>query len=134
METTLIIASIFGIILGLWGLAAWWGSFIFSLMGILPAVFFFGGIMKLLNINIKENLKMKGKSMIHEEIEEKQGILQADNSITGRTCPYCQTPIKPGIPVVTCPACQIPHHKECWEESNGCTTYGCKYVNRGLKV
>jgi len=44
----------------------------------------------------------------------------------GKICPYCQTPIKPGIPVAICPACEIPHHKECWEENHGCTTYGCK--------
>jgi len=46
---------------------------------------------------------------------------------TGKTCPYCQAPIKPGIPVVTCPVCQIPHHQECWNENKGCTTYGCSH-------
>jgi len=51
-----------------------------------------------------------------------------DNSdVVGKTCPYCQTPIKPGVSTVTCPKCNIPHHKECWEENGGCTTYGCQY-------
>jgi len=53
-----------------------------------------------------------------------------DNSdVVGKTCPYCQTPIKPGASTVICPKCNIPHHKECWEENGGCTTYGCQYAN-----
>lgn len=43
----------------------------------------------------------------------------------GKTCPYCQTLIKPGAPVRTCETCDIPHHAECWEANGGCTTYGC---------
>ncbi len=43
-----------------------------------------------------------------------------------KTCPYCQTPIQPGEQVVFCSACAIPHHRECWEESQGCTTFGCR--------
>ena len=49
----------------------------------------------------------------------------------GKNCPYCQTPIKPGVEVHVCPACRMPHHLECWNEANGCTTYGCKYVKSG---
>jgi len=48
----------------------------------------------------------------------------------GKTCPYCQYIIKPNTEVVVCPACQTPHHKECWDENGGCTTYGCKYGGR----
>ncbi|MHB9108411.1 MAG: RING finger protein [Armatimonadota bacterium] len=44
----------------------------------------------------------------------------------GKTCPYCQTPIKPNVEIVTCPRCGIPHHRECWEENGRCTTYGCR--------
>lgn len=44
----------------------------------------------------------------------------------GKTCPYCQTPIKPGESVVYCSACSIPHHQQCWTESRGCTTFGCQ--------
>jgi len=40
-------------------------------------------------------------------------------------CPYCQTNIKESADKVVCPACHTPHHKECWEENRGCTTYGC---------
>lgn len=45
--------------------------------------------------------------------------------VIGKTCPYCQTPIKPGEAVVFCSACSIPHHRECWNEGGGCTTFGC---------
>jgi len=27
--------------------------------------------------------------------------------------------------VHVCPACDVPHHAECWNENGGCTTYGC---------
>lgn len=43
----------------------------------------------------------------------------------GKTCPYCQTPIKPGVPVAVCSACGMPHHAECWRENGRCTTFGC---------
>ena len=41
-------------------------------------------------------------------------------------CPYCQTNIKESADKIICPDCHTPHHKECWEENKGCTTYGCK--------
>lgn len=44
----------------------------------------------------------------------------------GKTCPYCRFPLKPGEQVITCPACHLPHHADCWTENRGCTTYGCQ--------
>lgn len=49
-----------------------------------------------------------------------------DNSLIGKTCPYCQFPIKQDLDIVVCNKCQIPHHKECWQENGGCTTFGCE--------
>lgn len=43
----------------------------------------------------------------------------------GKTCPFCKTEIKEDDAVKVCPACAIPHHEDCWEENNGCTTFGC---------
>jgi hypothetical protein len=43
----------------------------------------------------------------------------------GKICPYCQTPLKPGVPATICGQCDIPHHTHCWYENGGCTTYGC---------
>lgn len=40
-------------------------------------------------------------------------------------CPYCQTNIKESADRIVCPDCHTPHHKECWDENKGCTTYGC---------
>jgi len=45
----------------------------------------------------------------------------------GKICPYCQTEIQPGEEVIVCPACNVPHHADCWTENGGCTTYGCEY-------
>lgn len=49
----------------------------------------------------------------------------AGPGVSGKTCPYCQTPIKPNVPVYVCDRCGIPHHQECWEYNGGCTTFGC---------
>ncbi|NLJ35209.1 MAG: hypothetical protein GX358_03070 [candidate division WS1 bacterium] len=49
----------------------------------------------------------------------------ADAQFVGKTCPYCRFPIKPDDQIVVCPACQVPHHADCWQENQGCTTYGC---------
>jgi len=46
-------------------------------------------------------------------------------SVVGKTCPFCQIPIKPGQEATTCDRCGISHHTECWRENHGCTTYGC---------
>lgn len=48
-----------------------------------------------------------------------------ENYHKGKTCPYCQYPIKQKAAIYLCNECNIPHHKECWEENRGCTTYGC---------
>lgn len=43
----------------------------------------------------------------------------------GKICPYCKTAFKPGDDIVLCSACDMPHHKDCWIENQGCTTFGC---------
>lgn len=43
-----------------------------------------------------------------------------------KTCPYCQTKIKDGVEYTVCAECGTPHHRECWDENRGCTTFGCK--------
>jgi hypothetical protein len=53
------------------------------------------------------------------------------SEVVGKVCPYCQSPIKRGVAVVTCPKCNIPHHQECWNENHGCTTYGCQNASSG---
>jgi hypothetical protein len=53
------------------------------------------------------------------------GAQPATAEYVGKICPYCRFPIKPGQDIVVCPACKVPHHAECWQENNGCTTYGC---------
>jgi len=43
----------------------------------------------------------------------------------GKTCPYCQFPIKNEVDITICPKCGIPHHYECWMENTGGTTFSC---------
>ncbi len=52
--------------------------------------------------------------------------MQASN--IGKSCPYCQFPLKSDSEVYVCAECGIPHHRECWQENGGCTTFGCQSV------
>lgn len=47
------------------------------------------------------------------------------NDYIGKICPYCKTPLRPGDDIVVCSQCDMPHHKDCWIENQGCTTFGC---------
>lgn len=47
-------------------------------------------------------------------------------SYIGKTCPYCQFPLKEQEQLVQCSTCRMPHHQECWQENRGCTTFGCQ--------
>lgn len=52
----------------------------------------------------------------------------------GKICPFCKTTINADDEVMVCPACATPHHKGCWDENKGCTTFGCSeqhYVAQG---
>ena len=50
----------------------------------------------------------------------------------GKVCPFCKTPFQEGDDVVICSVCEMPHHKECWVENQGCTTFGCTGTIQGL--
>ena len=59
------------------------------------------------------------------------------NEFVGKVCSFCKTPIEVSDEVVLCPACEIPHHKDCWEENRGCTTFGCSeqhYEPLGMNI
>lgn len=57
------------------------------------------------------------------------GAQPASGEMVGKTCPYCRFPLKPGEPALLCPACKVPHHLDCWQENEGCTTYGCRGIS-----
>ena len=48
-----------------------------------------------------------------------------DKRFQGKTCPFCKTPFKEDDVIVVCSVCEMPHHLSCWQENNGCTTFGC---------
>jgi hypothetical protein len=43
----------------------------------------------------------------------------------GLSCPTCQADVQPGEATLRCPSCEQLHHRECWTEVGGCSTYGC---------
>ena len=47
------------------------------------------------------------------------------NDYTGKICPFCKTKFKPDDEIIVCSECDMPHHKSCWIENQGCTTFGC---------
>jgi len=55
-------------------------------------------------------------------------VLATSSVSVGRdaTCPICQSDIAADEPCVTCPDCDLVHHRECWAEIGGCGTFGCK--------
>ena len=40
-------------------------------------------------------------------------------------CPVCCTEIQPDDEKIVCPDCKMPYHEDCWNDNNGCATYGC---------
>lgn len=58
-------------------------------------------------------------------VTQQPRVIEAGEEHVGKTCPYCRFPIKPGEEIVVCPECEVPHHADCWDENDGCTTYGC---------
>lgn len=47
------------------------------------------------------------------------------NEYIGKVCPFCKTEFKAYDEIVVCSFCDMPHHKDCWIENQGCTTFGC---------
>lgn len=47
------------------------------------------------------------------------------NEYIGKICPFCKSEFKTDDEIVVCSDCDMPHHKECWIENQGCTTFGC---------
>lgn len=50
----------------------------------------------------------------------------------GMRCPYCRAEIEAGDSIVVCSSCEMPHHKDCWVENQGCTTFGCMGTIQGV--
>lgn len=48
-----------------------------------------------------------------------------ENSIE-KTCPYCKQDLFPGDESVVCSTCGQEHHRACWDENGGCTTFACQ--------
>ena len=47
------------------------------------------------------------------------------NDYNEKICAYCKTEFRPSDDIIVCSECDMPHHKDCWVENQGCTTFGC---------
>ena len=54
------------------------------------------------------------------------------NTYIGKICPYCRRRFNGGEDVVFCSSCELPHHKSCWMDNGGCTSYGCNGSGVGV--
>lgn len=54
------------------------------------------------------------------------------NKYVGKICPYCKSVFQEDDEVVICGDCDMPHHKGCWVEGKGCTTFGCQGTIQGI--
>ncbi len=54
----------------------------------------------------------------------RKGLLM-DNRFQGKTCPFCKTPFKEDDVIAVCSICETPLHLSCWQQNNGCATFGC---------
>lgn len=57
----------------------------------------------------------------------KKSVAKASGKPT--VCGICQTGVQEGETCVTCAACGLTYHDECWQDNFGCATYGCAEVN-----
>lgn len=48
-----------------------------------------------------------------------------NHEFVGKTCPYCKCVLTEEDEIVVCSECEMPHHRDCWIENQGCTTFGC---------
>jgi len=55
---------------------------------------------------------------------KRTGHLQDSN--VGKFCPVCQQKIGINDEVILCSSCGSPHHKKCWHDAEGCSSYFCK--------
>lgn len=55
------------------------------------------------------------------------------NQYVEKTCPYCKAVFTDADEIVVCSECDMPHHKECWVENQGCTTFGCNGTIQGVE-
>jgi hypothetical protein len=51
--------------------------------------------------------------------------LLANKRIAGLTCAICHSTIELGQQIRHCEMCKLSFHTECWNENQGCATYGC---------
>lgn len=54
------------------------------------------------------------------------------NKFVGKICPYCKSLFTQNDEIVVCSECDMPHHKECWTDNKGCTTFGCQGTIQGI--
>ncbi|MCO6437293.1 MAG: hypothetical protein J5J06_09430 [Phycisphaerae bacterium] len=52
--------------------------------------------------------------------------MRANRLIAGKLCSICQTALAVGDEVRNCEHCRSSFHASCWQEAEGCGTYGCQ--------
>lgn len=110
----------------------WWQTalpYMIPFLLIVGIFFFFmqqsqGGGNRMMNFGrSKVKLQESDKKKFTIDDVGTQGVALPQNYI-GKICPYCQFAISQHSEVIVCSECNMPHHRECWNENGGCTTFG----------
>lgn len=71
--------------------------------------------------NLKQKKELNGEeAVVVTETENNEIII----------CPYCQKVIGKEDNLKICPNCGVPHHLECWNQHNGCSTFSCSQIRQ----
>jgi len=68
--------------------------------------------------------ELSGGGILQEKAEPAV-ITVVEPEDAGKICPFCQRPLRTGSKAAVCPRCKTLHHKECWEEGQGCANEEC---------
>lgn len=69
-----------------------------------------------------------GGAKIVKKVQPPRSRPAAPMATATQTCGICQSTLSPLEIMMTCPACGVGFHADCWNENDGCGSYGCKQV------
>jgi Prokaryotic RING finger family 1 len=54
-------------------------------------------------------------------------------SLNSVQCPFCRSQAEKMSSLIVCSDCNTFYHRECWQQNNGCSVFGCDGIMNDLK-